>query len=164
MNEKDIKMLTEFPPVSTAAWEEQINLDLKGKDYERSLIWKTNEGFNVRPYYRAGNIEGLDFPVSVPGEFPYVRGKNRVGNSWLVRQDITVTDLVAANVKALEVLNKGITSLGFVFKGCMQLTVDDLKVLLKGIHPEAVEINFVLSCKHTFACASINPSVREGDL
>ena len=148
MNEKDIKMLTEFPPVSTAAWEEQINLDLKGKDYEKNLIWRTNEGFSVRPYYRAGNIEGLDFPGSVPGDFPYVRGKNRVGNSWLVRQDIPVTDLVAANVKALEVLNKGITSLGFVFKGCMQLTVDDLKVLLKGIHPEAVEINFVLSCKH----------------
>ena len=57
MNEKDIKLLAEFPPVSTATWEEQIHLDLKGKEYEKSLIWKTNEGFNVRPYYRAENIE-----------------------------------------------------------------------------------------------------------
>ena len=111
MNEKDIKLLSEFPPVTTATWEEQINIDLKGKDYEKSLIWKTNEGFNVRPYYRAENIEGLDFPESIPGQFPYVRGKNSTGNSWLVRQDITVSDPVSANLKALEILNKGVTSL-----------------------------------------------------
>ena len=148
MNEKDIKMLAEFPPVSTAAWEDQINIDLKGKDYEKSLIWKTNEGFNVRPYYRAENIEDFDSPENIPGQFPFVRGKSSVGNSWLVRQDITVTDFASANLKALDILNKGVTSLGFVFNGCIQVTVDDLKILLKDIHPEAVEINFVLSCKH----------------
>jgi methylmalonyl-CoA mutase len=148
MNEKDIKLLTEFPPVSTATWEEQIHLDLKGKEYEKSLIWKTNEGFNVRPYYRAENIEGLDFPESMPGQFPYVRGKNKSGNNWLVRQDVVVTDPKSANLKALEILNKGVTSLGFVLKECRQVSVADLKLLLKGIHPEAVEINFVLSCKY----------------
>ena len=147
MNEKDIKIISEFPPISTAAWEEQINIDLKGKDYEKSLIWKTNEGFTVRPYYRAENIEGLDFPGSLPGEFPYVRGKNSSGNHWLVRQDIVVTDMVAANSKALEILDKGVTSLGFVFKNCTLSTVDDLKLLLKDIHLDAVEINFVLCCK-----------------
>ncbi len=147
MNEKDIRLLSEFPAVTTATWEEQINIDLKGKDYEKSLIWKTNEGFNVRPYYRAENIEGLDFPESIPGQFPYVRGKNCTGNSWLVRQDITVSDPASANLKALEILNKGVTSLGFVFKGCQLVTVADLKLLLKGIQLDAVEINFVPCCK-----------------
>ena len=147
MNEKDIKLLSEFPPVTTATWEEQINIDLKGKDYEKSLIWKTNEGINVRPYYRAENIEGLDFPESIPGEFPFVRGKSSSGNHWLVRQDIVVTDVAEANLKALEILNKGVNSLGFVFRGCIQVTVDELKALLKGISMEAVELNFVLSCK-----------------
>ncbi len=148
MNEKDKRILTEFPPVTTAAWEEQINIDLKGRDYEKSLIWKTNEGFNVRPYYRAESIKGLDFPESIPGQFPYVRGKSSAGNYWQVRQDITVTDFVSANLKALDVLEKGVTSLGFVFKGCVQVSVADLKSMVKGIHLEAVEINFVLSCKH----------------
>ncbi len=147
MNEKDIKLLTEFPPISTASWEEQINLDLKGKDYEKSLIWKTNEGFSVRPYYRSENIETLDFPESIPGQFPFVRGKSSTGNKWLVRQDITVANFFTANSKALDVLNKGVTSLGFVFKNCSQITVDDLKMLLKNIQFEAVEINFILSCK-----------------
>jgi len=147
MNEKDIKLLSEFPPVSTATWEEQINIDLKGKDYEKSLVWKTNEGFNVRPYYRAEDIEKLDFPDSLPGKFPFVRGNSKAGNSWLVRQDITVNDAEEANLKALEILNKGVNSLGFVFKGCHQVTVAELKLLLKGIQIEAVELNFVLSCK-----------------
>ena len=147
MNEKDIKLLSEFPPVTTATWEEQINIDLKGKEYEKSLVWKTNEGFSVRPYYRAENIEGLDFPESSPGEFPFVRGKSKSGNPWLVRQDIVVGDLAEANLKALDVLNKGVTSLGFVFKSCQQVTVADLKILLRDIRLEAVELNFINSCK-----------------
>ncbi|MEI7421193.1 MAG: methylmalonyl-CoA mutase family protein [Prolixibacteraceae bacterium] len=148
MNEKDIKLLSEFPPVPTAVWEEQINLDLKGKDYEKSLIWKTNEGFNVRPYYRAESIEGLDFPDSLPGQFPYVRGKSASGNNWLVRQDIVVNDPVSANIKALDVLNKGVTSLGFVFNECGKVSAEDLLKLLQNIHLEAVEINFNLCCKY----------------
>jgi methylmalonyl-CoA mutase len=147
MNENDAKLLAEFPPVTSSAWEEQINLDLKGKDYEKSLVWKTREGFNVRPYYRAENIDGLDFPESLPGQYPYVRGKQKEGNSWLVRQDIVVTDPASANQKALAILNKGVTSLGIVFKGCQQWKVEDLKTLLHGIQLEAVEINFVPSCK-----------------
>jgi methylmalonyl-CoA mutase len=41
----------EFPPVTTAEWEAQIAKDLKGADYEKRLVWKTDEGIAVRPYY-----------------------------------------------------------------------------------------------------------------
>ena len=47
------KLFTEFPPVTTEQWEEVINKDLKGADYDKKLVWKTQEGFSVRPYYRA---------------------------------------------------------------------------------------------------------------
>jgi methylmalonyl-CoA mutase len=43
----------EFPPVATATWEDTIQKDLKGADYEKRLVWKTDEGIAVRPYYRA---------------------------------------------------------------------------------------------------------------
>ena len=46
----------EFPPVSTAEWEAQIAKDLKGADYEKRLVWKTDEGIAVRPYYRAEHV------------------------------------------------------------------------------------------------------------
>ena len=35
------KLFSEFPPVSTEKWEEVINKDLKGADYEKKLVWKT---------------------------------------------------------------------------------------------------------------------------
>lgn len=148
MNEKDMKLLSGFPPISTSTWEEQILLDLKGKDYDRSLIWKPIEGFDVRPYYRSESIEGLDFTESLPGQFPFVRGARKSGNEWLIRQDIVVNDPVEANLKALDVLNKGVTSLGFIFQGCRQTDVAELKQLLKDIHLDAVEVNFILSCRH----------------
>ena len=46
-------------PVSTEEWMAKITADLKGADFDKKLVWKTNEGFNVRPFYRANDIEGL---------------------------------------------------------------------------------------------------------
>ena len=77
---KDQKLFAEFPPVSTEEWEAVINKDLKGADYEKKLVWKTMEGFNVRPYYRAENLEGIKHLNSKPGEFPYVRGVKENNN------------------------------------------------------------------------------------
>ncbi|GAB6012159.1 methylmalonyl-CoA mutase small subunit [Viscerimonas tarda] len=133
------KLFTEFPAVSTEEWMAKIVADLKGADFEKKLVWKTNEGFKVNPFYRNENLEGLKTTDSLPGEFPYVRGTKK-DNDWYVRQDILVNDFKAANAKALDVLNKGITSLGFKIEG--DVTADNLKTLLEGICPEAVELNF----------------------
>jgi len=141
MSESNIGLFSEFPPVSTEAWEAQINADLKGKDYERTLVWQTREGLKVRPYYREENLKGLDFTNNLPGQFPYVRGKRAGGNNWLVRQEIFVSDLENANAVALNILTKGVNSLGFVFKENRDISVDDLKTLFKGINFEKVEVN-----------------------
>lgn len=58
-NTKEHKLFNEFPPVSTEQWEAVITADLKGADYERKLVWKTAEGINVRPYYRAEDLQGI---------------------------------------------------------------------------------------------------------
>lgn len=143
MAEKDKKLFTDFKPVTTAEWEAKINADLKGKDYERTLVWKTFEGFNVRPYYRQENLAGKEYLDSLPGEFPFVRGNHTTNNDWLIRQNIFVSDFEAANKKALRVLNKGVTSLGFLFSDCCSVTPENLAVLLKDICLEAAEVNLV---------------------
>src|SRR5579871_6083127 len=56
----------DFPPVSTEAWEAAIAKDLKGADYDKKLVWRTEEGIAVRPYYRRENIAGLDARPVVP--------------------------------------------------------------------------------------------------
>ncbi len=146
MAEKEEKLFTDFPPVSTEAWEAKINADLKGKDYERALVWRTYEGINVRPYYRRENLEGLDYLNTLPGEFPFVRGNKKTGNDWFIRQDIFVKDFAEANKKALNILGKGVNSLGFYFDCNTKITKNDLAVLLKDICLEAAEINFVCPC------------------
>ena len=140
---EDNKLFSEFPPVSTEKWEEVINKDLKGADYDKKLVWHTIEGFNVKPYYRAENLEGLDYLESNPGQKPYTRGHQAGGNVWEVRQDIHVRDLAEANRIALDAVERGATSLGLCTKAVA--CVDDLAVLLKGIYINAVSINFMCS-------------------
>ncbi len=75
----------EFPPVSKDAWEDVIKKDLKGADYEKRLVWRTEEGIPVRPYYRAEDLSGLESQLNAPpGAFPFVRGG---GKTWETAQD-----------------------------------------------------------------------------
>ncbi len=138
-NQKE-KLFTDFPPVSTEQWMEVVTADLKGADFQRRLVWRTNEGFNVNPFYRAENIEGFLSTENLPGEFPYIRS-TRKDNVWYVRQNIDVKDYAEANKKALELLGKGVTSLGFHLPK-KNLSAENLETLLKGIAPDKVELNF----------------------
>lgn len=139
-NTKSEKLFTEFPPVPTEKWEEVITADLKGADYERKLVWKTGEGFNVRPYYRAENLEGIKFLGSQAGEFPYVRGTH-AHNRWRVHQTVSVVCPKEANAEALKILNAGVDSLGFCITSA-DFSAADLDMLLKDICIPAVEITF----------------------
>ena len=134
------KLFTEFPPVPTEKWEEVITADLKGADYERKLVWRTGEGFNVRPYYRAENLEGIQFLGSQAGEFPYVRG-TRANNNWRVHQTVTVACPKEANAEALKLLNSGVDSLGFSIAS-ENFTAEELDQLLDGISIPAIDIVF----------------------
>ncbi len=139
-NTKREKLFTEFPPVPTEMWEAAIAADLKGADYERKLVWRTGEGFNVRPYYRAENLEGIQFLGSQAGEFPYVRG-TRANNHWHIHQTIEVKNPAEANAEALKLLNSGVDSLGFAIAK-EDFSAADLDQLLAEIHIPAIEITF----------------------
>ena len=44
-------LFEDFEPVSPTAWKQKIQMDLKGADYNDTLLWKTDEGVLVRPFY-----------------------------------------------------------------------------------------------------------------
>ena len=140
------KLFSEFAPNTMQEWIDKVTADLKGADFSKKLVWKTNEGFSVQPMYRLENMESLQHLNAAPGEYPYVRGNKKENNNWFVRQNIVVEDLVEANEKALKVLNSGVDSLGFVFSTCAKLTKEDMAVLLKDIALDCIEINFVVRC------------------
>lgn len=137
MAETRKKLFDMFPPISPEEWRAKAEADLKGADFGKKMVWRTNEGFDVQPLYRGVDIESLKATDSLPGEYPYVRG-TRTNNDWLTRQNIVVEDVAEANAKALDVLNKGVNSLGFKVKADVNLAE-----LLKGIHLPACEINIM---------------------
>jgi methylmalonyl-CoA mutase len=136
------KLFAEFPPVSTQQWEEVITKDLKGADYEKKLVWKTMEGFSVRPYYRAEDLTNLKHLGTVPGAFPFVRGTSK-RNNWLVRQGYCAWEsFEKANAQAVDGLKKGVESVAFCINGKKAISQNKMEVLLKGIDLSKTEVNF----------------------
>ena len=148
------KLFSDFSPVTTEQWMEKVTADLKGADFEKKLVWKTNEGFKVKPFYRKEDLEGLKTTDALPGEFPYLRGNKKDNNEWLVRQEIRVDDVKEANAKALDILNKGIDSLSFHVKA-KELSAAYLETLLEGICAECVELNFSTCQGHVVELANL---------
>lgn len=154
MADKKEKLFSDFAPVTTEQWMEKVTADLKGADFEKKLVWKTNEGFKVKPFYRLEDLEGLKTTDSLPGEFPYLRGTKKNNNEWLVRQDIRVESPQEANAKALDILNKGVDSLSFHVKA-KELNAEYIETLLDGIQAECVELNFSTCQGHVVELAEL---------
>ena len=149
------KLFTEFAAPTTQEWLDKIQVDLKGADFQKRLVWRTNEGFNVQPFYRREDLANLKTPDALPGEFPFVRGNKKDSNAWYVRQNVVVgEDPKAANAKALDILNKGIDSLGFHIPGKM-VSKETVETLLDQILCDVVEVNFATCPRHSVELAEI---------
>lgn len=136
------RLFDQFPPVSTSEWLDKINTDLKGADFNKKLVWRTNEGFEVKPFYRMEDVENLMYINTLPGQPPYLRGTKVSSNNWFIRQDIEIANYSEANRKALTILMKGIDSLGFKISDPESISETNFDLLLERIFLGGVEINF----------------------
>ena len=128
----DKKLFSEFPPVPKQQWEEAITADLKGADYDKKLVWKTEEGFSVRPYYVEEDISALEYLKKFAG-----KTTNGQPNDWEIRQDFSNGDI--ANL-ASNAVARGAQSIGINVANIK--TADDLSSILKNIDPVATGIHF----------------------
>ena len=108
----------------------------------------------MQPFYRREDLKDLKAVDSLPGEFPFVRGNKKDNNLWFVRQDIDAADAKAANAKALDILNKGVDSLGFKIPG-KEVSKEFVAELLEGILPQYVELNFKTCQRHCVELAEM---------
>lgn len=134
------KLMADFPEVPTSKWEEVITADLKGADYDKKLVWKTPDGFSVRPYYRAEDLKNLNFLAAAPGEFPYVRGTKKAAG-WRIRQTVAADEPKSANALAKNYLSRGADSINFVINS-KEYTAAQLNTLLDGISIKDTYLNF----------------------
>lgn len=148
------KLFSDFAPVSKQEWLDKITVDLKGADFNKRMVWRTNEGFNVQPFYQREDVKDLAAMNALPGEFPYVRGNKAADNTWYVRQNIVCDCPKEANAKALDVLNKGIDSLGFKVPAD-KISAEYIETLLDGIYADCIELNFTTCQGHTVELAKL---------
>ena len=133
------RLFNEFQPVTSQDWKNKIIEDLKGADYDKKMIWKTPEGFDVNPFYRKEDLPA-GCENNIPGKYPFTRG-NSADNNWLVRQDLNIADANEANAKAKKIIAEGVESIAFRVKG-KWVTPEYIPTLLNGIDAEKVELNF----------------------
>ena len=97
MNEEHL--FDDFSSVSTKAWKQKIQVDLKGADYNDTLIWESPEGIKVKPFYNVEDLEESALEsTTIPG-------------SWNIGQRIYAEDTKQAREKCLEALENGVESL-----------------------------------------------------
>ena len=134
-------LLSEFPKVTTSEWEAKILEDLKGADYDKKLIWKTAEGFSIKPYYRAGDLEQIEEQLSpLPGNFPFTRGTHAGNNNWEICQDIETPDITLSNTQAQDATGRGATAL--MLNARSLTSPEESAMMLKGVDLSKTSLHF----------------------
>ncbi|KAK6166462.1 hypothetical protein SNE40_023148 [Patella caerulea] len=68
-------------------WAVGAEKELKGKDVESTLTWRTHEGIDIKPVYTKD--DSVNIPKEIPGQFPYTRGPYSTmytHRPWTIRQ------------------------------------------------------------------------------
>ena len=120
------KLFTEFNETTEQQWKGQLIKDLKGIDFN-TLVWKTNAGLNVQPFYTSETTTQKS-----PLVFTH--------NDWAICEYIIVKNEKEANTQALNALSNGASGLVFVIDHKI-----DSSVLLKGISVQHIYTLFKIS-------------------
>jgi methylmalonyl-CoA mutase len=140
-------LFKEFKGVSAKAWKQKIQLDLKGADYNETLIWNSPEGIDVKPFYHADDFDDMK----------EVNTTNTT--SWKICQSIFVSDVEKSNLKAIDAIERGAESIKFIIPS------DDtsVEVLLQNIDLATTLVYFELQfLSSEFVKKISNFSVKEG--
>ncbi|MET0759236.1 MAG: methylmalonyl-CoA mutase subunit beta [Flavobacterium sp.] len=122
-----LDLFNEFKSVSSKQWKQQIQFELKGADYNDTLIWNSPEDIKVKPFYHKDEFE-KSFPV------------NTKATEFKICQNIFVYDIDKSIERALDTLNRGAESLRFTIE---DETIDVAKLLEK-LPLETITIYFSL--------------------
>jgi len=106
------QLFSEFNSVSSKQWKQQIQYELKGADYNETLVWESPEGIKVKPFYHNDETE-IKFQIaSLEKEFAIV-------------QNIFVHDVKKSNERAVNTLNRGAESIRFTIENDT-ISIDEL--------------------------------------
>lgn len=129
-------LFEEFPKVGSKQWKQKIQVDLKGADYNNTLLTSTNEGIQIKPFYHSDNFKSLDI-------------KSMDNEEVKLCQCFFVHDIKTTNFLAKNALEKGTDSLKFIAD-----KIFDPAVLLNGLGDADIyfqltflDLDFILNLK-----------------
>ncbi len=121
-------LFEDFDPVSSKQWKQKIQFELKGADYNETLIWNSPEDIKVKPFYHKDEFTKA-FPITTKA------------SEFKICQNIFVFDIEKSIERALDTLNRGAESLRFTIEND---TIDITKLLEK-LPLENVSVYFNLN-------------------
>ena len=97
------KLFEDFSKVSSKEWKQKIQVDLKGADYNDTLIWESLEGIKIKPFYHNDEaISNLNIDTKT--------------TEFKILQNIFVQDVAKSNAKAKDSLNRGAQTIRFTIE------------------------------------------------
>jgi methylmalonyl-CoA mutase len=105
-------LFSDFDKISSKQWKQQIQYELKGADYNETLVWESLEGIKVKPFYHYDETE-IKYRINHPAE------------AFKILQNIFVHDAQKSNKRALETLNRGAESIHFTIEN-ENIVLEDL--------------------------------------
>lgn len=121
-------LFSDFEPVSSKQWKQQIQFELKGADYNETLIWNSPEDIKVKPFYHTDETT-KKLPV------------NTKATQFKICQDIFVYDLDKSIYRANDSIARGAESIRFTIED----EKTDVKKLLESLPLEKVPVYFNLN-------------------
>ena len=122
MNKKTL--FADFDSVPTKAWKQKIQVDLKGADYNDTLVWDNPEGIKIKPFYNRDDYTD-DHPKAPASPM-----------QWFIGQRVRVSEAVQANNEVKDLIAKGVESLVFEIPD----TAIAPEALLQGINLKKVAV------------------------
>ncbi|WP_066221664.1 methylmalonyl-CoA mutase family protein [Formosa haliotis] len=128
MSTKKKTLFSNFNPVTKSEWLEKVNIDLKGADFNKKLVWKNLSAINIQPFY---NTEDA---------LSYLKNTGENAQALVNYRSIKVTAADEANALALKAEEEGMN--GLVFQLDETCSPSEL---LKGINLNTTAIAFVIT-------------------
>ncbi len=128
MNDKHKSLFSEFNAVSKQEWLEKVEIDLKGADFERKLVWKNLSDIKILPFYTAEDKKD------------YIKNTGENSQNLINYRNITVDVAKQGNEQALKAVGEGINGLLFTLNSNVSA-----EKLLKGLDLNNITVSFILN-------------------
>jgi methylmalonyl-CoA mutase len=96
-------LFEDLEPISSKQWKQKIQFELKGADYNETLIWNSPEDIKVKPFYHQD-------------EFTKAAAIKTKVSEFKICQNIFVFDIEKSVERALDTLKRGAESLRFTIE------------------------------------------------